>query len=71
MDFAQLRDRDGGINLRRVEARVSEQFLDHAEVRAVLQKVRGACVAEEVAASGLVDLRGFDGFPDPLESAEF
>jgi hypothetical protein len=47
VDFAQGSDRDFGVNLRGVEPCVSEQLLDQADVRAVLQHVRGAAVAEQ------------------------
>ena len=49
VDLAELGDRDGGVNLRGVEALVAEELLDEADVGAVLQHVRGARVAEQMA----------------------
>ena len=56
MGFSELGNGDLRINLRGIEAGMTEQFLDRAEVRAVLVQVRGAGVAEEMAAAGLADL---------------
>ena len=36
------------VNLRRADVRVAEQFLDHAQVRAVLEQMRGEAVPQHV-----------------------
>ena len=40
MNFAQAISGDVRVNLRRADARVAEQFLDHAQIRAVFQQMR-------------------------------
>ena len=49
MNLPQLADRNPRIDLRGREVRVPEQRLDEANVRAVLQHVRGTRVAEGMA----------------------
>ena len=39
---------DVRVNLRRADVRVPEQFLDHAQVRAALEQVRGEAVPQHV-----------------------
>ena len=46
----QLRGVDVRVALRRAQARVAEQFLDHTQVGAALQQVRGEGVAQRVRA---------------------
>ena len=45
MDFAQLGDRDVGVDLRGIESGVAEEFLDSSKIRTVIQEVRGAGMA--------------------------
>ena len=48
VDREQVRDRDVGVALRRRERRVAEHLLDRAEIRAAVEQVRRAGVAERV-----------------------
>ena len=41
-------DRNMGVNLRRDQMRMAEQFLDAAQIRAAIQQVRGVTVAQFV-----------------------
>ena len=66
VDFAKRSDRHFRVNLRGVEPRVSKQLLDQADVRAVLQHVRGAAVAEQVATASFTDVGGLDRFRYPV-----
>ena len=58
MDLAQLRNRDLGVNLRRVEPLVSEQLLDEADFGPVLQHVGRARVPQQVARADARHARG-------------
>jgi len=49
MDLLKLLDRQVSVDLRRLELRVSKQGLDHQSVGTVLENVRRAGVAEEIA----------------------
>ena len=62
MDFLKLLDRDFGVNGGRFEFFVAEELLDEADVRTAFEQVRGAGVAEQMAASGTAD----PGFADEL-----
>jgi len=53
MHLTQLGNRDVGVNLRRVQARMTKQLLDHPQVGAVVQEVGGAGVAEEAPVKGV------------------
>ena len=66
VDFAELDDGDVGVDLRGVEPGVSEKLLDVADVRAVLQHVGGARVAQHVARTFPPDAGGVDGAADPV-----
>ena len=66
MGFSELGNGDLRINLRGIEAGMTEQFLDRAEVRAVLVQVRGAGVPEEMATAGLADLCRVDHAAHPV-----
>ncbi len=48
VNLAQTVSRDVRVNLRRADVRVAEQFLDHAQIRAVLQKMRRKTVTHHV-----------------------
>ena len=48
VDLAQAISRDVRVNLRRADARVAEQFLDHPQIRAVLQQMRCETVPQHV-----------------------
>ena len=61
VDFLQLLDADLGVDRGGVEFLVSEQLLDVADVGAVLQHVRGATVAQNMAAA----LAFQPGLPQP------
>ena len=50
VDLEQLRRVDVRVALRRAEARVAEQLLNRAQVRAALQQVRRERVAQRVRA---------------------
>ena len=62
MGLAQLGDGDGGVDLGRVEAGVAKEFLDHAQVSSVFQKVGGAGMTEQMAAASFAELRAVDRF---------
>jgi hypothetical protein len=62
VDFQQLLDTDLGVNLGRLQFLVAEQLLDKADVRAALEHVSGAGVAEQVATALTADVGGFDVF---------
>ena len=66
MDFAELDDGDVGVDLRGVEPGVSEKLLDVADVRAVLQHVGGARVAQHVAGAFPADVGCVDGAADQV-----
>jgi len=51
VDLAQGGDRDGGVNLGRVEAGVAEQFLDGAQVRATAGRIRFGSLSVEARPS--------------------
>lgn len=48
MHLPQTVFRNVRINLRRADARVSEQFLNHPQIRAVLQQMRGKTMPQHV-----------------------
>lgn len=48
MDVTQTVAGDMGVNFRGADVRVAEQFLDHAQVCAMLQQVRGKAMAQHV-----------------------
>ncbi len=48
VDFAQAVAGDVGVDLRRADIRVAEQFLDDAQVSAMLEQVRGETVTQHV-----------------------
>jgi len=52
--LAQPGNRDRRVNLRRIQPGVPKQFLDHAQVSPVFQKVRLAGVPEQVATARFV-----------------
>ena len=51
VNLLQLLDGDFGVDRRGVELLVSEQLLDETDVGPVFQHVRGATVAQDVAAA--------------------
>ncbi len=55
VDLLQLAERDLRVDLRRRKVRVPQDHLDVTDVRAVLQHVRGARVAEQMAGAGMRD----------------
>jgi hypothetical protein len=57
VDGTQAVDRDVGVDLRRVQVLMTQQRLDTAQVRSVLQHQRRCRVAEDVACPSLVDPR--------------
>jgi len=61
VNLLKLFDRDFGVNRRRVELLVSEQLLDEADVGPVFEHVRGATVAQHVAATFAFE----PGLPQP------
>ena len=48
MNFPQSVAGDVCVNFRGADVRVPQQFLDHAQVRAVLQQMRGETVSQHV-----------------------
>ena len=46
MDFLQVHRNDAGVNLRRGEARMTQQLLDVADVRAAFEHFRRARMAQ-------------------------
>ena len=48
MDFAEAIASDVGINFGGADGRVAEQFLNHAQIRAIFQKVSGEAVTQHV-----------------------
>ena len=58
VDFEQLRNRDLGVNRRRLKALVAELLLDESDVRAALKHVRRAGVAEQMATAALGEAGG-------------
>ncbi len=57
VDLAQSVDRDVGVDLRRVQIRMSQERLQGTQVGPVLQHERRRRVAQHVAATGLGDPR--------------
>ena len=56
---------DVRVNLRRADAGVAKQFLDHAQIGAVLEQVRGEAVTEHVWRDVLTDARQSHAPLDP------
>ena len=48
VNFAQAVSRDVRVNFRRADVRMAEQFLDHAQIRAVLQQMRREAVPQHM-----------------------
>ena len=48
MDLAEAGAGHVGVDLGRADARMAEQFLDHAQVSAVFQEMRGKAVSQHV-----------------------
>lgn len=69
VDFLQLADRDVGVDLGGLEFGVSEDFLDEADVRAVLVHVGGQGVSEQVTGTAFADVGGLDVSADQLGQA--
>ena len=57
VNVPQTRGSDVRINFRRADVGVAEQFLDHPQIRAVLQQMRGKTVAQGVRRDIAADLR--------------
>ena len=55
VDLLELVDRHVGVDLGALQGRVPEQRLDEADIRTVVEHVRGAGVAEQVRCPGFVD----------------
>jgi len=51
MDFAETVTGNVGVDFRRADSGVAEQFLDNAEIGAMLQKMGGETVAEHVGSN--------------------
>jgi hypothetical protein len=56
----ELLDADLGVNRSRLELLVAEELLDEADVHSAFQQVRGAGVAQELAAPGAGDVGSID-----------
>ena len=67
VNFPQPAARDVRVNLRRPDVRVAEQFLDHAQIRAVFQKVRRNTVPQHVRRDVAFDTRAANAifYPQP------
>src|ERR1700733_9462883 len=57
VNVAQTRGSDMGINFRRADVGVAEQFLDHPQIGAVLQQMCGETVAQGVRRDVAANLR--------------
>ena len=69
-DGAAALVQDVGVDHRGLDALVTEQLLDGADVVAVLEQMGGEGMAQAVAAGGLVDAGGSAGAADgPLDGA--
>ena len=66
VDVPQPTARDMSINLRRADARMTEHFLDDAQIRAELQKMRRKAVSQHVRRDVARDAGAADAAFDPL-----
>ena len=70
VDVAQTLAGDVRVNLRGADAGVAEQFLNHAQVRAVFQKMRGETMAQHVRRDVAFDAGAFDAVFDSLPQSD-
>ena len=66
MHFAQALASDVRVNFRGADAGVAEEFLNHAEVRAVFEEVRGEAVTHHVRRDVAVEARAPHAVRDAL-----
>ena len=66
VNFPQAAAGDVRVNLRGADVRVAEQFLDHAQIRAVLQQMRRETVPQHVRR----DVALNPGAADPIFDAQ-
>ena len=64
VDLPQPAAGDVRVNLRRADARVAEQFLNHPQVRAMLQQMRGETVPQHVRCDVAFHTRAADAVLD-------
>ena len=67
--FEQLIHCEMGILLRRVERRVAQQFLNHSQIRAFIEQVRGERVPQRVRANSARRQPAGIGCDEPLHTA--
>jgi hypothetical protein len=60
MHFPQPAARHVRVNLRRVDLRMAEQFLDDSQVRSVLQQMRGKAMPQHVRRDVALDATSLD-----------
>ena len=67
MHIAQTISGDVRVNFRRADVRMPQQFLDHAQIRAVFQQMRREAVSQHVRRNVAFNARAFhtilDAFP--------
>jgi len=68
MDRLELVDGDVGVDLRRLEVGVAEEFLDVADVGATLEHQRRGCMPKEMAGALLPDAGGHHVVPGELDA---
>ena len=66
VDVQQAIARHVGINLRGADIRVAEQFLNHAQIRAMLQQMRGKTVTQHVRRNIALHASAFHSFLNAL-----
>lgn len=65
MHLAQSLAGDVGVNFRGADAGVAEEFLDHAQVGAVLHQMRGEAVSQHVRRNVARDAGALNAVLDP------
>ena len=64
VDFPEAVAGDVGVDFGGADVRVAEEFLDDAQIRAVLQEVRGETVSQHVGGNVALDPGVFDAVLD-------
>ena len=65
VNFAQAVASDVRVNLRSADTRVAEQLLDHPQIRAMLQQMRGKTVSQHVRRDIALHARAANAIFDP------
>ncbi len=66
MDFSQLGNGHGGVDLRGVEFRVAEQLLDKTDVGSAFEQMRRASMPQQMTAAGFAEVGGVDHLAHPV-----